>query len=424
MPTVVGVKLRFAPKTQWFAPAGTEPVEGDSVIVETDRGTEVGTVTKPPHEVPNSEIRAPLKPLTRIATSEDMTQLEEYAVQERAAIPIVRELIAQHKLDMKPIEVEYLFDGEKIVFYFVAEERVDFRELVKDLASRFHARIDMRQVGVRDEARIVGGLGHCGEQLCCVRFGGEFQPVSIRMAKEQDLPLNPLKISGLCGRLMCCLRYEYEAYKDYKGRAPKKGAIVDTPLGLAKVAELNTPHETVGLRFEDGRRVSVPLAEMSCNKGTGCPCQVSREALEATGNTATALAFAALDRETEAAANPPVAEKPREQRRDRSERREPRKAAPRTAEKAPAEQAGGEQPTAGQAPKAEGGRKRRRRGGGRGGGGEGGAATQPSAGTAGTTASQAPPSGGGTAEQGSAKPGRKRRRRRPGASGNGDAPQG
>ena len=184
---------------------------------------------------------------------------------------------------MKPIEVEYLFDGEKVVFYFVAEERVDFRELVKDLATRFRARIDMRQVGVRDEARIVGGLGHCGEQLCCVRFGGEFQPVSIRMAKEQDLPLNPLKISGLCGRLMCCLRYEYEAYKDYKGRAPKKGAIVETPLGLAKVAELNTPHETVGLRFEDGRRVSVPLAEMSCNKGTGCPCQVSREALEAVG---------------------------------------------------------------------------------------------------------------------------------------------
>ena len=285
MPTVVGVKLRFAPKTQWFAPAGTEPVEGDSVIVETDRGTEIGTVTKPPHEVPDSEIRGPLKPLTRVATPEDLARNAEFAVQERAAIPIVRELIAQHKLDMKPIEVEYLFDGEKVVFYFVAEERVDFRELVKDLATRFHARIDMRQVGVRDEARIVGGLGHCGEQLCCVRFGGEFQPVSIRMAKEQDLPLNPLKISGLCGRLMCCLRYEFEAYKDYKGRAPKKGAIVETPLGLAKVADLNTPHETVGLRFEDGRRVNVPLAEMSCNKGTGCPCQVSREALESTGNT-------------------------------------------------------------------------------------------------------------------------------------------
>jgi cell fate regulator YaaT (PSP1 superfamily) len=427
MPTVVGVKLRFAPKTQWFAPNGFEPLEGDTVIVDTDRGTEVGTVTKPSHEVPNAEIHAPLKPLTRVATPEDMKRLEEFAVQERAAIPIVRELIAQHELDMKPIEVEYLFDGEKVVFYFVAEERVDFRELVKDLATRFRARIDMRQVGVRDEARIVGGLGHCGEQLCCVRFGGEFQPVSIRMAKEQDLPLNPLKISGLCGRLMCCLRYEYEAYKDYKGRAPKKGAIVETPLGLAKVAELNTPHETVGLRFEDGRRVSVPLAEMSCNKGTGCPCQVSREALEAVGNTATALAFAALDRETEAAANPPVAEKPREQRRERPERREPRKASPRSAEKPAGEQAGGdkvggEPAAAGQAPKSEGGgRKRRRRGGGRG-GGEGSAATPTSGGTAGTTAAQPPAAAGGSAEQGAAKPGRKRRRRRPGASGSGDAP--
>jgi len=274
---------------------------------------------------------------------------------------------------------------------------------------------------VRDEARIVGGLGHCGEQLCCVRFGGEFQPVSIRMAKEQDLPLNPLKISGLCGRLMCCLRYEFEAYKDYKGRAPKKGAIVETPLGLAKVADLNTPHETVGLRFEDGRRVNVPLAEMSCNKGTGCPCQVSREALESTGNTATALAFAALDRETEAAANPQPAEKPREQRRDRSERREPRKAQPRSGEKPAAEQPAGGQPAAGETPKGEGGgRKRRRRGGGRG-GGEGAAATQGSTATAGTTASQPPATGGGSAEQGSAKPGRKRRRRRPGG-GSGDAP--
>jgi cell fate regulator YaaT (PSP1 superfamily) len=416
MPTVVGVKLRFAPKTQWFAPAGTEPVEGDSVIVETDRGTEVGIVTKPPHEITNAEVRGPLKPLTRVATAEDHARLEEFGVQERAAIPIVRELIAAHKLDMKPIEVEYLFDGDKVVFYFVAEERVDFRELVKDLASRFKARIDMRQVGVRDEARIVGGLGHCGEQLCCVRFGGEFQPVSIRMAKEQDLPLNPLKISGLCGRLMCCLRYEYEAYKDYKGRAPKRGAIVETPLGLAKVADLNTPHETVGLRFEDGRRVNVPLAEMSCNKGTGCPCQVSREALEAVGSTSTALAFAALDRETEAAANPPVAEKPREPRRDRS--REPRKAESRSAEKAPAEQAASEQTSS--APKGEGGRKRRRRGGGK--GGEGGAATQPSTGSAGATAGPTPATGGGGADEDSAKPGRKRRRRRPGASGSSDAP--
>jgi hypothetical protein len=220
---------------------------------------------------------------------------------------------------------------------------------------------------------------------------------------------------------MCCLRYEFEAYKDYKGRAPKKGAIVETPLGLAKVAELNTPHETVGLRFEDGRRVSVPLSGMSCAKGTGCPCSVSRETLEAVGSTSTALAFAALDRETEAAANPPVAEKPRE-RRDRSERREPRKSEARPAESHAngADVGGG--PTQ-QPAKGEGGRKRRRRGGG-GKGGEGAAATQPASDSTGKAASQPSSEGGGGAEQGTAKTGRRRRRRRPGAAGTGDAPQG
>jgi hypothetical protein len=193
-------------------------------------------------------------------------------------------MIARHKLDMKPIEVEYLFDGDKIVFYFVAEERVDFRELVREMASEFHTRIDMRQVGVRDEARMVGGLGHCGQQLCCARFAGDFQPVSIRMAKEQDLPLNPLKISGLCGRLMCCLRYEYDAYKDFKQRAPKCGTPVETPAGGAKVVSLNVPRETVGIRMlEGGPEITVPLEALDCSAGRGCPCQLSGEALPAAG---------------------------------------------------------------------------------------------------------------------------------------------
>jgi cell fate regulator YaaT (PSP1 superfamily) len=302
----VGVKLRFAPKTLWFDPSGLELAEGDSVIVETERGIEIGLVAQAPHEVQNSELHGPLKPLMRVADAEDLAYSDELTEKEREAMPVFRELVASYKLDMKPIDVEYLFGGDKVVFYFVSEERVDFRDLVKDLASRFRARIDMRQVGVRDEARMVGGLGHCGQPLCCVRFGGEFQPVSIRMAKEQDLPLNPLKISGLCGRLMCCLRYEFDAYKDYKSRAPKKGAIIETPLGLAKVSELNTPREMVGMKFEDGRRVSVPLAGMGCGKGTGCPCTVSREVLEESGGTGTALAFAALDREAEMAAAPPA----------------------------------------------------------------------------------------------------------------------
>ncbi len=289
MPTVVGIRLRFS-KTLWFDPAGTVPVEGDLVIVETERGSELGTVVQAPHEVTPEQLPAPLKPVVRIVDDEDRAHIAELEEMEREALPVFRELVAQYGLDMKPIDVEYLFGGDKVVFYFSAEERVDFRELVKDLAARFKARIDMRQVGVRDEARMVGGVGHCGQMLCCVRLGGEFQPVSIRMAKEQDLPLNPLKISGLCGRLMCCLRYEFDAYKDFKQRAPRKGAMIETPSGEAKVAELNTPRETVTLRLEDGSRVTVPLSEMSCGKGTGCPCKVSQEVLdEVTGAAAVVL---------------------------------------------------------------------------------------------------------------------------------------
>lgn len=404
MPTVVGVKLRYAPKQLWFDPAGYEPEEGDSVIVETERGIEIGLVTAAPHEVQASELPAPLKPVMRVAGDEDLAYQDELEVKEREAMPVFRELVAQYKLDMKPIDVEYLFGGDKIVFYFVSEERVDFRDLVKDLAAKFRARIDMRQVGVRDEARMVGGLGHCGEQLCCVRFGGEFQPVSIRMAKEQDLPLNPLKISGLCGRLMCCLRYEFEAYKDFKSRAPKKGAIVETPLGLAKVAELHTPRETVGMKFEDGKRFAVPLAEMGCSKGTGCPCTVSRETLEASGGTSMALAFAALDRESEAAEAPTA---PAPKSRSGSGQRQSR-----SAEKAP------EAPV-----KAEGegsGRKRRRRGGRGTNGGEQQAAGS-TTGTAPAPAAEKPAAGG---EGATPKSGRRRRRRRPGSGGgSGDAPQ-
>ena len=192
-----------------------------------------------------------------------------------------RELVEEHGLDMKPVSVEALFDGRKIVFYFTAEERIDFRDLVKELAREFKVRIDMRQIGVRDEARMVGGLGHCGQQLCCVRFSGDFEPVSIRMAKAQDLPLNPLKISGLCGRLMCCLRYEYEMYKDFKSRAPKMGANIDTPKGGARVVSLDAPRETVTISTEGGR-MTVPLGKMECGGcQSGKPCMISAEAFDA-----------------------------------------------------------------------------------------------------------------------------------------------
>lgn len=279
MPTVVGVRLPYAGKMLYFDPSGTSPVEGDHVIVSTERGQEFGEVVMAPREVTDEDLPAELKPVLRIADETDIEKMDGFESRLRDEMEVFRRLVKKHKLDMKPIGVEHLFDDSKMVFYFVAEERVDFRELVRELASEFHTRIDMRQIGVRDEARMVGGLGHCGEQLCCVRFGTEFQPVSIRMAKEQDLPLNPLKISGLCGRLMCCLRYEYEAYKDFKQRAPKCGSPVETPSGQGKIVSLNTPRETVTVRMPDGSQVTVPLEGVDCSAGRGCPCKLKAEAL-------------------------------------------------------------------------------------------------------------------------------------------------
>ena len=312
MPTVVGVKLRFAPKVLHFDPAGAHPEVGDRVIVETERGEEYGEIVELPHEIEKSEVVSPLKPILRLASAEDVDNLAELEELEADAMPVFREYVKKHKLDMKPIDVEYLFDRSKIIFYFSAEERVDFRELVRDLASRFKARIDMRQVGVRDEARMVGGIGHCGEILCCVRFPGDFQPVSIRMAKEQDLPLNPLKISGLCGRLMCCLRYEFDAYKDFKSRAPKRGAMISTPVGDAKVVELNTPLETATLRMPDGKNLKMPVSCMECEGDSKRPCKVSRETLEELGAPSVTLA--------EAEPTPERSDQPSRTRRDRKGR--------------------------------------------------------------------------------------------------------
>jgi cell fate regulator YaaT (PSP1 superfamily) len=333
---------------------------------------------------------------------------QELELKEREALPVFRELVEHYRLDMKPVAVEYVFDGDKIIFYFSAEERVDFRELVKDLAANFHARVDMRQIGVRDEARAVGGVGHCGQMLCCVRFGGDFHPVSIRMAKEQDLPLNPLKISGLCGRLMCCLRYEFDAYKDFKGRAPKRGAIIETAVGLAKVAELNTPKETVTMRFEGGDRITVPLSGMCCSKGSGCPCSVDREVLAEAGHAA-AIAMVAEDEvEFEPVMKAP---QPAPQKRERPERRE-RVSVAESGEREDAPQAESSAEKSGTP------RRRRRRGG-------SGAAQPPASEPARQAASEQPskqPQGGGEAKSGDQPAaGRKRRRRRRSGGGGGDA---
>ncbi|MDI3281106.1 MAG: stage 0 sporulation family protein [Bacillota bacterium] len=223
MPRVVGVRFKKAGKIYYFEPGELELKTGDGVIVETARGTEYGYVVVGPKEVGEEEVKGPLKKVIRRATPEDEARVEENKVRARKAYAIGQEKIARHGLPMKLVDVEYTFDRNKIIFYFTAEERVDFRELVKDLASVFRTRIELRQIGVRDEAKMLGGLGPCGRPLCCQTFLGDFEPVSIRMAKEQNLSLNPSKISGICGRLMCCLKFEADAYRECPAQEPAGG---------------------------------------------------------------------------------------------------------------------------------------------------------------------------------------------------------
>ncbi len=264
MTRIAPVNLPYNPKTLWFDACDMELSVGQDVVVQTARGTEFGTVAEEVFEATPEQmkkLKTALKPVTRVATDEDRARAAELEQKAADALPLFKELAAETSEEMRPVSVEYLFDGDKAVFYFESENRVDFRELVRALSSKLHIRVDMRQIGVRDEARMVGGLGHCGQELCCKRLGGEFCPVSIRMAKEQDLSLNPQKISGVCGRLMCCLRYEYEAYKDFKSRAPKKNATIETPDGPAKVVDLDVPREVVSLRLEGEKPVKVPLSD-------------------------------------------------------------------------------------------------------------------------------------------------------------------
>ena len=283
MTRIAPVNLPFNPKTLWFDAADLELSVGQDVIVQTARGTEFGTVAEAVFEATEDQmkkLKSSLKPVTRVATDEDRERAAELERKAADALPLFKELAAETSEEMRPVSVEYLFDGDKAVFYFESENRVDFRELVRTLSSKLHIRVDMRQIGVRDEARMVGGIGHCGQELCCKRLGGEFCPVSIRMAKEQDLSLNPQKISGVCGRLMCCLRYEFEAYKDFKSRAPKKNATIETPDGPAKVVDLDVPREVVSLRIEGEKPVKVPLADFDEPQEGNRPKRVGDEAWE------------------------------------------------------------------------------------------------------------------------------------------------
>jgi cell fate regulator YaaT (PSP1 superfamily) len=250
MVKVVGVRFKKAGKVYYFDPDQYELDTGTNVIVETARGVEYGEVVIPVREVNDEDIVAPLKKVMRIATEEDSKHAQENSRKEKEAFATCLQKINDHKLEMKLIDVEYTFDNNKILFYFTADGRVDFRELVKDLAAVFKTRIELRQIGVRDESKMMGGIGVCGRELCCCSYLGEFQPVSIKMAKEQGLSLNPAKISGACGRLMCCLKYEQEAYDQIIKRAPKVGAIVETPDGQGVVEETYLIKEIVKVKLD------------------------------------------------------------------------------------------------------------------------------------------------------------------------------
>ncbi|MFH1485240.1 MAG: stage 0 sporulation family protein [Chloroflexota bacterium] len=269
MADVVGIRFKRAGRVYYFDPVGLELDINDDVVVETSRGLEMGRVVIAPRQVLDSDIAEPLKPVVRKAEAEDKQREEEFRSREDGALQKCQEMIAESKLPMKLVCAEYNLDGTRLTFYFSAEGRVDFRELVRRLTSTFNTRVELRQVGPRDEAKLVGGFGRCGRPLCCASHLSTFSTVSIRMAKEQDLPLNPAKISGVCGRLLCCLAHESEQYRVMKEKMPAVGQIVDTPMGGGKVVGGNPLKETAEVELESGATVEVKLADLSSVGETG-----------------------------------------------------------------------------------------------------------------------------------------------------------
>lgn len=246
----IGVRFKKVGKIYYFAPGELDIHCGDKVIVETVRGVECGEVVLADREMEESKLNSPLKTVIRLATKKDFEMIEKNKKKEKEAFAICEEKIRKHGLKMDLVDVECTFDNNKLLFYFTAENRVDFRELVKDLASVFRTRIELRQIGVRDETKMLGGLGICGQPFCCCRFMGEFQPVSVKMAKEQSLSLNPTKLSGTCGRLMCCLKFESEAYQDLLKTTPKTGAYVKTAEGKGVVTDVNLLTGTLKVKID------------------------------------------------------------------------------------------------------------------------------------------------------------------------------
>lgn len=253
MTKIVGVRFKPAGKIYYFDPAGFEIKKDKFVVVETARGIEMGEVIIEPCDIKDENVIKPLKSVLRLATDEDIKNREKNKEKEKSAFQICEEQIKKHNLEMKLVEVEYTFDGSKVLFYFTADGRVDFRDLVKDLAAIFKVRIELRQIGVRDETKTIGSIGVCGRSLCCSQFLGEFEPVSIKMAKEQGLSLNPTKISGACGRLMCCLKYEQETYEELLKITPRVGAIVKTPMGKGEVESVNLLRGLVKVKIDSER---------------------------------------------------------------------------------------------------------------------------------------------------------------------------
>ena len=422
MTEIISVRFRSGGKQYYFDPAGLEVQPGQGVIVETSRGLEYGECAQGNTQVEEETVVQPLRPLVRIATEEDEKTVEKNQEKEAKAFQICQEKIAAHGLEMKLVEAEYSFEGNKVLFFFTAEGRVDFRALVKDLASTIHARIELRQIGVRDEAKMVGGIGICGRPFCCSEFLDGFLPVSIKMAKTQNLSLNPTKISGTCGRLMCCLKYEQDAYEDAVKRLPKNDSFVLTPDGTGNVSDVNVLKETVNVRLDD--RTDGPRCYHNCEvcvlrsgkgsrEGIAVPDKRPERYVEPLAEEELPTITLLSDFDPDAAAE---SEKKRG-RRSRSRRRGDGEK--RTAEKsaAPAEKAPrSDTPAEGGKPRREGG-DRRRRSGRRGGNG--------GANAAGSTGAPAPkavkPAGAG---QGTVSGEKKRSRHRPRRRSGGSKPNG
>src|SRR5450432_182964 len=271
---IVGIRFRPAGRIYYFDPQEQTFNTGQYVIVETVRGIEAGRVVIAPKKIAESNLSDPLKPVLRLATEDELRMMLSFKSKEKEALMRCAERVQQHSLPMKLVESVYTFDGSRLTFYFTADERVDFRALVRDLAATFRTRIELRQIGARDQAKLQGGIGICGKTLCCSSWIKEFGIVSIKMAKEQGLPLNPSKISGVCGRLLCCLSYENDNYVQAKRQMPQIGAMLTTPSGIGKVVSVNVPQNSVEVMLESGATIQIPVdsekAQKSCGSGGAC----------------------------------------------------------------------------------------------------------------------------------------------------------